>query len=1777
MITLHDIELTEELHQSNHSIVFKGYEKKQQQYVVVKVLKEDFPSANLIAQFNEEYAITNKYDISGIRKVLSKRKINNKYVLVLDYVEGTSLQDYVQQHTLDIPNFLKLAIKITDVLIDIHQVGIIHKDLNPKNILITKDQHIKIIDFGVATSVKREIKQDANIYVLKGTLAYISPEQTGRMNRSVDYRSDLYALGVTFYEMLTGKLPFVSEDALELVHAHIAKFAEPVHLVRREIPKALSEIVTKLMAKNAENRYQSAYGLKMDLSNCLKQWQTKRSINLETLGTNDVFNIFHISEKLYGREKQIAQLLNIYERACIGSKEMVLIGGSSGIGKTALVNEIHKPMTEKKGYFIRGKFEQFQRDLPYSAIIQALNDFASQLLAEPIEKVNLWKEEILKSLGSNGQVILDVLPKFELIIGQQPSVIALPPAESQNRFNFVFQQFIRDLCTPEHPIAFFIDDWQWADMASLNLLKLLMTDSQSKYLLLIGAYRDNEVDAAHPFIQSIEEIRKAGKIIENIILKSLEPEFVTKLIADSLHTPTDDIVGLSEVIYKKTNGSPFFVTQFLTELYEQGYLNFDAEQRCWLWDLEQIANLKSTDNVVELLVNKIQRLKPETQKVLQLGACIGNNFPLKVLANINEKGLKITLDELHEAIEEGIVLPLKGNMYAVEEHSIEADVYFKFLHDNVEQAAYSMITNTIRQETQLKLGRSLTEKNSKEYIEEFLFDITNYFNSARILITDAQEKFEVALLNLRAAQKAKSAAAYKSALQYLNTAEELLDKNIWQTHYEIAYTLYKEKGECYFLIGDFQQSIVFIAMALDNAQSVMDKVEVLKIKMAQLSAQGLFHDGIRTVIQAVGLLGEHIPALEDAEGLQKATVDIIGEVMQKMANRSIKSIYDLPEVQDKAIRKIQELLVTSLDIVIMGVPDLIALFSGRIVNLVLEHGLTEMVAFGFSFWGVVMSGGFKRYADAYGYAALAFQLEQNKFPNKGIKSKLAALGGYSTAYAHHLRKCAEVEMEGYYAGLENGDMVYCCYCYAIGPRFIVLLDLEEARQIWEKALAFLQPLSFPSYCIGACSASFVQLLQQPLSKEQENPFLFQIGNFHENLIIEHNFAKTAPLIFALFRRYKLLLYIIYQEDELALEIVQKRQPLIAALGGLDPIFKADFHLFAAIAVVNIYQKATQEEQVGYDEIIEESITELQLLADVCEINFKAPLLAVKAIKAQLKGEILEAMDLFDEAIAAAQQYEIPQYEAIISEIALRFYLARNKGEFAKIYLRKAHYAYQMWGAAGKLKQLEEKYAIMFTSITHKNTFKVTTTNPQATVTTKNSHIRTQTRNGANNLDFQSILKATQAISGEIHLDKLLEKMIILVIENAGAERGVLLQYNHLGQLLVNAEYNAATNQHSILQGTIIENANLPLSIIRYVERTKETLVLNEANKDRRFRQDDYVTKEQAKSICCLPIMIQGKSSALLYLENNLASYAFDEQRMQVLNMLSGQIAVSIENAILYNNMEQKVQERTKELNDKNEELGEKNKRITDSMRYALSIQSAILPLPSMMSQLFPEHFVIYLPKDIVSGDFYWVSEIDNKKFIAVVDCTGHGVPGAFMSMLGYSLLNQIVNEKLIFSPATILNNLHQGINHVLKQEETENRDGMDIAIVQLQEKGSQTQVTFSGAKRPLFYYQNQQLYEQKGDRYAIGGMVQNNLAVRNYQDHILLLEKGAVIYLFSDGLTDQANQQRDKFSVLQLKELLQQYGSYSMALQEEILMNAWEEFRQGTEQRDDVTVVAIQV
>ena len=1776
MLTINDINLLDELYQSEDSIVFKGYETANHQNVIVKILKDDFPSINLIAQFNEEYNITNKYNLQNIRKVISKRKIQNKHILILEYIDGVTIQEHIKDKPIDIINFLKLAIRFAEVLVEIHQAGIIHKDINPKNMMITTDNKIKIIDFGVATSVKRELQSPSNLYILEGTLAYMSPEQTGRMNRSVDYRSDLYSLGVTFYEMLTGQLPFPSNDAMELVHCHIAKYAKPVDEIRKDIPKALSNIVAKLMEKNAENRYQSAYGLQMDLANCLKQWQTKRAINLEKLASQDVYNIFHIPEKLYGRQAEIDQLLTIFNRTTQGSKEMVLVSGRSGIGKTSLVNEIHKPMTEKNAYFIKGKFEQYQRDLPYSAVIQAFNDLASQILAEPLEKLEIWKEEILASVGENGQVLLDVLPKFELIIGKQNTVIELAPSERQNRFNNVFQAFIRDICKPEHPIILFIDDWQWADMASLNLLKLLMTDTQSHALLVIGAYRDNEVDASHPFALTLEDIKKINGAIQNIVLNPLSKEVVNQLVAETLHTSAEEVESLAELIYKKTNGSPFFVNQFLGELYERNYLNFDAEQRCWLWDFEQIQELKSTDNVVELLVNKIQRFNPNTQNVLQLGACIGNNFPLKVLSYINDKDQITTLNELKEAIEEGVIFPIRGNMHAVDEHTVDADVYFKFLHDNVEQAAYSMITQTLRQETQLRIGRMVQQKSTETYIEEFLFDITNYFNAGRFFIFDEKEKQEVAHFNIRAAKKAKDAAAYKSALKYLDIAEEILGEEIWAIDYQTAYHLHKEKGENYFLIGEFAKSDTYLNVALEKATDVFDKVDVLQIKMMQLSAQGLFHDGVRIVIEAVALLGEELPKLEDVAGIQKATGDVIGFIFQAMESRTIESIYDLPEVQDKAIRKIQELLVISLDLVAMGVPDLLALFSGQIVKLVLQHGLTDMVAFGFSFWGVVMAGGFKKYAEAYKYAELAMKIEQSKLPNKRIKAKLYTLGGYSTAYAHHIRRSAEVEMEGYYAGLESGDMVYSCYTMAIGPRFTVLLDLEEAQQIWEKALAFLKPLSIPSYWIGACSAAFVKLMRSPLA--DENPYLFAIDEFHEKIIYEANLEQVAPLVYALFKRYKTLTYLIYEEYDLGLTEVLQRQPLIVALGGLDPIFKVDFHLAAAFIVAECYENAAEDKKAEYLAIVEESITEIGLQAAVCAINFHASYLAAQAIKARLLNQYSEAMDLFDEAIAMAQKHEIPQHEALITEAAARFYVARKKTEIAKLYYQKAHQAYTIWGAQSKTAHLEDQYSTFITRKTNKNMqTKHNTTKESMYYIAKNinTNLYTKTKNGVSSLDFTSITKASQAISGEIRTEYLLSKMIDILIENAGAERGVLLQENEKQHLVVNAEGYADTAEIQLMQATPVEKADLPLSIIRYVERTKETLVLDDAGKDRRFIQDAYVIAKKSKSIYCSPITIHGKVKAILYLENHLSSHVFDEQNAQTLGILSGQIAISLENSSLYTNLEQKVEERTKELNVKHRELSEKNARITDSVRYALNIQTAILPLESEMTRLFPQHFVIYKPKDIVSGDFYWISEVENYKFIAVVDCTGHGVPGAFMSMLGNSLLNQIVNSNEVVSPADILMHLHEGISKMLKQDETENKDGMDVSLCRIENvSNKETKVIFAGAKRPLYVHTENKLQEVQGSRYSIGGILRN--LERSYQNNELLLAKNSVIYLCSDGLTDQANPKRDRFSLLRLRAFVEQNGGLEIKQQKEILLSDWEYFRQDTEQRDDVTIIGIQ-
>ncbi|MGK7901433.1 MAG: AAA family ATPase, partial [Hormoscilla sp.] len=690
MIALPGYQTIAQIYESANSHLYRAIRSQDRQPVILKVLKQDYPTPGQLTRYKQEYSLVRGLNIPGVISAYDLQLVKNTLVMVLEDFGGESLQEIVRKRQFPLSEFLAIAIRITEILGDIHAAQIVHKDINPANIVFNPTTgELKIIDFGIATILSRSNTTLKNPAVLEGTLAYMSPEQTGRMNRSLDYRTDFYSLGATFYQLLTNQLPFAATDAMELVHCHIARQPLPPHALNLDIPPCVSDIVMKLLAKTAEERYQSAWGIKADLELCLDQLQTRGNISEFPLGTQDISDKFQIPQKLYGRDLEVETLLQAFDRISQGKTEMMLVAGYSGIGKSALVHELYKPITRKRGYLISGKFDQFQRNLPYSAVVSAFGELMRQLLAESETELNHWCSRILAAVGPNGQVIIDVIPEVELIIGTQPAVQELGPTETKNRFNLVFGNFIRVFCQQHHPFVIFLDDLQWADDATLKLLALMMTDTDTNSLLLIVTYRDNEVSPTHPLMMTLEEIAKQGAIVNQINLRPLNLEEITQLIADTLPGDRDRVIPLAELVVRKTAGNPFFVNEFLLTLHQENLLTFDLQQRTWQWDIQKIEAVGITDNVVELMISKLQKLPDRTQQVLRWAACVGNQFDLDRLAIVQEKSAAETYEALLPAIQLGLIQPT-SELETTDMMAVDAPlliVNYKFGHDRVQQAA----------------------------------------------------------------------------------------------------------------------------------------------------------------------------------------------------------------------------------------------------------------------------------------------------------------------------------------------------------------------------------------------------------------------------------------------------------------------------------------------------------------------------------------------------------------------------------------------------------------------------------------------------------------------------------------------------------------------------------------------------------------------------------------------------------------------------------------------------------------------------------------------------------------------------------------------------------------------------------------------------------------------------------------------------------------------------------------------------------------------------------
>ncbi|MEG4322370.1 MULTISPECIES: AAA family ATPase [unclassified Microcoleus] len=1509
-LTIPGYRILDRIYNGSRTQVYRAISESDQKPVAIKILQSEYPSFNELVQFRNQYTITKNLDLTGIVKPLELSNYRNGFALVMEDFGGISISEYTTLRPLTPDDFLPIAIQIVKVLEGLYRERIIHKDIKPQNILINPNtREIKIIDFSISSLLPRENQEIKSPNVLEGTLNYMSPEQTGRMNRGIDYRTDFYSLGVTFYELLTGQLPFKCIDAMELVHCHIAKMPTPPMELVATIPIMVNDIIMKLMAKNPESRYQNAFGLRYDLETCWQQWQATGKINQFTLAARDICDRFAIPEKLYGRETEVNTLLAAFDRVSEGNTEIILVAGFSGIGKTAAVNEVHKPIVGARGYFIKGKFDQFKRDIPFSAWVQAFQNLMRQLLAETSTKVQQWQAKILKILGDNAQVIIDVIPELEHLIGKQPKVQELEGNAAQNRFNLLFGKFIGIFATKEHPLVIFLDDLQWADSASLKLMQLLVSETDTRYLLLIGAYRDNEVFGAHPLILTLDELRKNAATVNQITLVPLDKPSLNCLIADTMSCPLARAFPLTELVLTKTKGNPFFATQFLKSLYGDGLITFDVNHNYWQCDIARVRSLALNDDVVEFMAIQLQKLPVNTQEILKLAACIGNQFDLSTLAIVNEKSQTETAAELWTALQEGLVIPItEVYKFFQDSESVEVgqaselSVPYKFLHDRVQQAAYFLIPEEHKQSTHLKIGQLLLRNTPESAKEEKIFDIVNQLNIGVDLIDSQTERDELAQLNLIAGSKAKNSTAYIASINYLNLGRKLLAKDSWKTIYELTLSLYVEASEVAYLNADFEQMEQLASIVLQQAKNILDTVKIYEVKIYSSIAETQQLEAIEIGLQVLPLLGVNLPASPTHEQIEQ-TVKATAEAL---AGKSNEELLNLSPMTDEYKLAALRIISSMTPAAAQSAPFLTPHMGCEEVNLLLEYGHSLFSPYAFADYAIILNIVVGDFEASYRYGCFAVKLVEHLNAKKIKSAVLFKVAGFSVHSQQHLRSTQPLFAAGYQSGLENGDLAHASYC-AIQKSQYAYFGGQELSGLEQEMANY-------SYVITQkrqiTPLNWIKIFWQATSNllgKTKNPLLL-IGEVYNELEILPALEKANDR-FSLHSLYlhKMILSYLFDTGEFEgkLENAVKSEEFIdGCLGFINvPIF-CFYDSLVRLSIANL------SPEIGLLKV-KSNQAKLLKFAQSAPMNFQHKYDLVEAEKARVLGNSMEAMNLYDRAIELAQENDYINDEALAHELAAKFYIADGKEKIARVYLTDAYYAYARWGAKAKVDDLERRYPQLLAPILNQKTSLETsgTISPMTDVTLS----MTASLESSGFLDLATVIKASQALSGEIQLDKLLSTLMQTAIENAGASKGALILYQQ-GNLIVEALGTSDASENVVLQSIPLETSRIvPISLINYVARTEELLLYNNVPKESQNINDSYIIECLPKSVLCLPIQHQGKIIAILYLENNLTTNAFTPDRLAVLKILSSQAAISIENAQLYANLEAKVEERTQEL------------------------------------------------------------------------------------------------------------------------------------------------------------------------------------------------------------------------------------------------------------------------
>jgi len=1473
--------------------------------VVLKFIDNPRPSPDLLARWRHEYAILRGIDSPMVIRALALKEVDRGLVLVLENFAAANLAQLIARGLLDLSDQLTLAIRLAQALGSVHEHRLIHGDVAPKNVLVdAASLKLKICDFGLSTKLDIQPRRSDGASMF-GTLEYMSPEQTGRTNLDIDYRSDFYSLGATLYQLFSGREPFVANDPISLLHAQLASMPIPLHELDPLIPEPVSQIVQKLLAKHPDDRYQSSFGLIADLEACASSWRLYRRIESFAIGRSDVPERFCVAQKLYGRQAECASILSAFKRVVAGATvELLLISGYSGVGKTALVSELHKPVLARRGYLLRGKCDQYNRNQPYVALIQAFGAMLQALATEGAERRQYWKGRLADALGSNAAAVAEIIPELTMLLGSTPALPPLPPAETEQRFHIAFAQFVVALASRNHPLLLFLDDLQWADVSTLRLLEYLVRAEGERSMLIVGAYRDNEVKVGDPLTASLQAIERSQARIEHLRLGPMADADVRQLIADTLHVTPDAVASLADLCIEKTRGNPFFLGQFLRSLHEQDDIQYDRERGAWRWNLERIRSRGMTDNVITLLLGKLVTLPAATQALLARAAHLGSRFDQGELMAIGERDAEATAEVLWPALRTGLLVPLNDEYKFAQSPERLRGARYRFLHDRVQQAAHELVAEDQRPALRLHCGRLLLAASSEAEIDERLFVILESLNAAIEQITDRAERSRLLALNLRGGTRAKTSSAYDTAVALLRTAERLLPADAWNAQPDLALSLHKNLAEAEYLSGRFDSAESRLTALIAAAPSAQAKVSLCLSQAEQLNITGRFADAFVVLCQALAELGREFPQSEDEAGARfGAEFSAVDALLHSRDEAALLAQGEMRDPERLLEMQVYFGLAYSTYQINRGVSYVLG--ACRMVHTTLQHGLCDLSAIGFVTYSTAMAAMGKPYPEVHAMGRTARRLSELRDNPYVRLSVYQYFAGFYQHWCEPLRATLPYLAQGLAMGRAGVNPLAAGYCALFGPinGFVAGASLDDVELEAEQGLSFLrrsrQPATEAMLHCGVLQP-LAALRGKTLSPTSFDSMELRIGSllgddlnspsislaFYSFAMTRHAYLLDAP---AQWREASARLAMIGQVMPDGPTLVETM--FFRALGLLKPGFVAEASQLDAV-------QEAQDLQARFE-----------VWAQHAPANFEHKALLIAAELARSRAENREAMELFARAIDAAAESGFAHCEALCNELYARFWQEQQQPQLASNFIREAYFHYQRWGALAKCRQLESQWPqILFRAIELRRTVSSSSGNLGGV------------SSSVGMLDLHSLLKASRLLSQEVQLDALLQKLLGIVLENAGAEYGAIVLCDE-ERLTIEAigrfsegnmlEYDPVARP--LAEATEADALRLPIELIEYARLTRGLLVLSHPANDYRFAQSAYLGERKPKSVLVLPVLNQGRMVAIIYVENNLLVGAFTERHVKTLELLGAQAAISLVNARHVENLERKVAERTEEL------------------------------------------------------------------------------------------------------------------------------------------------------------------------------------------------------------------------------------------------------------------------